>query len=209
MHETVARYYSEKLREHGATPRGVDWNSAESQTLRFAALLRILDIERGGAHRDQPVSINDYGCGYGALLDHLVATGTPVSYCGFDISHAMIDAARARHAGNARASFTGDAEQLPLAEYTVASGVFNVKLRHADAEWHAYVWRTIEHLDAVSRRGFAFNLLSTYSDQDKRRPDLHYADPLDMFDRCKRHLSPRVALLHDYPLYEFTLLVRK
>ena len=30
-----------------------------------------------------------------------------------------------------------------------------------------------------------------------------------MFDLCKRRYSPRVALLHDYPLYEFTVLVRK
>jgi len=41
------------------------------------------------------------------------------------------------------------------------------------------------------------------------RPDLHYADPCVLFDRCKRRHSPRVALLHDYGLWEFTILVRK
>ena len=41
------------------------------------------------------------------------------------------------------------------------------------------------------------------------RPDLYYADPCELFDRCKRRYSRNVALLHDYDLYEFTILVRK
>ena len=52
-------------------------------------------------------------------------------------------------------------------------------------------------------------MLSTYSDPDKRRDDLFYADPGSFFDLCKQRFSPRVALLHDYPLYEFTVIVRK
>src|SRR5690242_15712792 len=99
IHETVAHYYAEKLRQHGATPRGVDWNSAESQHLRFAALLRIVDS-------DGEFSINDYGCGYGALADYLVTLDQSFAYRGFDISAAMIDTARARHAGDARCVFT-------------------------------------------------------------------------------------------------------
>jgi hypothetical protein len=41
------------------------------------------------------------------------------------------------------------------------------------------------------------------------RPDLYYADPRAIFDHCKRTFSRWVALLHDYGLYEFTILVRK
>ena len=36
-------YYTARVREHGATARGVDWNSPESQALRFQQLLRIVD----------------------------------------------------------------------------------------------------------------------------------------------------------------------
>jgi hypothetical protein len=52
-------------------------------------------------------------------------------------------------------------------------------------------------------------MLSTYSDPEKRRDDLFYADPCEMFDLCKRRFATRVALLHDYPLFEFTVIVRK
>ena len=56
----VDRYYSGKLKAHGATARGVDWNSTESQRMRFDQLLKICD-------RRAPFTLNDYGCGYGAL----------------------------------------------------------------------------------------------------------------------------------------------
>ena len=41
LHE-IANYYTQKLAEHGTTSRGVDWNSAESQVLRFEQLARII-----------------------------------------------------------------------------------------------------------------------------------------------------------------------
>jgi SAM-dependent methyltransferase len=199
--ETVAHYYTEKLRAFGATPQGVDWNSAASQALRFSRLLQVLE-------EDGEASINDYGCGYGALVDHLIGTGRSFTYCGFDISEAMIGAARARHAGNPRCSFVAHRASLEPAEFTIASGIFNVRLDYPVDTWREYVLQTLETLESVSTRGFAFNMLSTYSEPEKRRADLFYADPLQMFDMCKRRFSPRVSLLHDYPLYEFTIIVR-
>jgi SAM-dependent methyltransferase len=200
--QTVARYYAEKLSAFGATPRGVDWNSAESQALRFNRLLQVLP-DAGD------VSLNDYGCGYGALFDYLRTTGLSVDYRGFDVSDAMVAAASARHEGATGCSFTFDAQQLSTAEYTVASGIFNVRLDCPVDRWREYVLHTLASIDGLSTRGFAFNLLSTRSDPERRRPDLYYADPVETFELCARRFSARVALLHDYPLYEFTIIVRK
>ena len=198
----VAEYYAGKLHEHGTTARGVDWNSAESQALRFCQLLRIREGER-------PFSINDYGCGYGALVDYLAGQGASFRYCGFDIAEDMVACARELHADVAGCTFVSDEAELSPADFTVASGIFNVKLDTPEEDWRADVLDTLRRISAVSARGFAFNALSLYSDVDKRRADLHYADPLALFDYCKRTFSPRVSLLHDYPLYEFTILVRK
>ena len=60
----VAQSYTDKLTEHGVTPRGVDWNGIDSQTLRFRQLCEIIDT---AGH----FSINDLGCGYGALYEFL------------------------------------------------------------------------------------------------------------------------------------------
>jgi hypothetical protein len=52
-------------------------------------------------------------------------------------------------------------------------------------------------------------MLTSYSDPDRMRSDLYYGDPCLFFDHCKRTYSKQVALLHDYGLYEFTVIVRK
>ena len=81
-----------------------------------------------------------------------------------------------------------------------------------DAEpdvWHEYVVDCLNRIWPLARRGLAFNILTSYSDPDKMRPDLYYADPRWFFDYCKRNFSPEVALLHDYGVYEFTMYVRR
>lgn len=198
----VADYYSARLAEHGQTARGVDWNGEESQNLRFEQLAKILPAAAS-------FSINDVGCGYGALVDYLKARGQDFSYAGNDVSEAMVTAAAQRHAGDARVRFTSGAAPATAADYGVASGIFNVRQSHGDAEWLDYIHATLDMLDATSRRGFAFNCLTAYSDAERMRSYLYYADPCALFDHCKRRYSRQVALLHDYGLYEFTILVRK
>jgi len=199
--DNVRHYYTEKLRTHGATPEGVDWNSLESQELRFKQLLRISD-------RTQAFSINDYGCGYGALIEYLTDRGYSLQYRGFDISEEMIAKARELHNGLDHCEFVADDSVLTSADYTIASGIFNVKLQASDEEWEAYILSTLTRIAEVSNKAFAFNVLTKYSDPEYMRSDLYYADPLYLFDHCKRKFSRFVALLHDYPLYEFTILVR-
>jgi SAM-dependent methyltransferase len=197
----VGDYYTGKLREHGPTHRGVDWNSEGSQRLRFEQLLQVVDL-------DARFSINDWGCGYGALAEHLAGAGARFSYTGYDISDAMAEAARGRLSGVPDCSVTTSVDELPIADYTVASGIFNVLAGADAARWTDYVQDIIGRMAAISRRGIAFNMLTSYSDADKMRAGLHYADPCAMFDWCKRSLSRHVALLHDYGLWEFTMLVR-
>ena len=201
--QPVADYYSGKVRAHGATPRGVDCNGADGQQLRFDNLLRILPVA--------PVatSLDDYGCGYGALLDHLRAIGRPaVDYLGLDVSDPMIIEARGRHPEDA-ARFQHGAGSPRRADFAVASGIFNVRLEASDADWAKHIVTTLDTMAAATTRGFAFNCLTSYSDPPKRQAYLYYGDPCHYFDLCKRRYSRNVALLHDYDLYEFTLLVRK
>jgi SAM-dependent methyltransferase len=196
----VETYYSGRVREFGATARGVDWNSRESQELRFAQLAKLWEGETG------TVNLIDYGCGYGALVDYLRARGTTIRYQGFDVSAEMIEQAPSRAGKDC--TFTTRHEALTAADYVVASGIFNVRLGYEADAWVAYMQRTIASIRTLARRGFAFNALTSYSDADKQRPDLYYADPSYWLDYCKREVSPHVAVLHDYPLFEFTLLVR-
>ncbi|CAA2101541.1 class I SAM-dependent methyltransferase [Variovorax paradoxus] len=198
----VADYYTGKLAEFGESPRGVDWNGEEGQMLRFKQLCKVIDA-------DAPFSLNDLGCGYGALCDFLVPRFKSFEYIGIDVSEAMVRAAEQRHLSKPNARFVIASEADKVADYSVASGIFNVRLGRSDAEWQAYAEATLDALHRTSAKGFAFNCLTSYSDKDRMRADLYYADPLALFDLCKCRYSRNVALMHDYGLYEFTMIVRK
>jgi hypothetical protein len=121
----------------------------------------------------------------------------------------MAEAARAHLAETPGCTATADRAALAPLDYAVASGLLNVRQDAGTEEWESYMRGIIADLAALGTRGFAFNALTSYSDADKRLPDLYYADPLALFDHCKRTYSRYVTLLHDYPLWEFTILVRR
>jgi len=201
--DSVASYYAEKLSIHGATPSGVDWNSELGQYLRFTQLTKIIKSENNS------FSINDLGCGYGALLNYLERDYSDFEYAGIDVSPEMVEVAKQRNFNKTYANFHVGIEPTSIKDYSLASGIFSVRLDVEDKLWRDYIINTLDILDKHSKMGFAFNCLTTYSDMNRMRKDLYYADPLVLFDLCKRRYSNNVALLHDYNLYEFTILVRK
>jgi len=201
----VNSYYTEKVLQHGPSPRGADWKNEESQLERFAQLLKIIE------NAEANFSINDLGCGYGRLYEVLKKNYDRFSYMGYDLSEEMIANARKLYGGSENHGFsviTDHFELLP-ADYTVASGIFNVMMGHSVAEWQDYFLTVLRQMDRVSTSGFAFNCLTIYSDKEYMKDNLYYADPCFFFDFCKRNFSKNVALLHDYDLYEFTILVTK
>lgn len=201
---SIEQYYSDRIIEFGAVPEGVDWNGEESQVLRFRQLCRIFP--------DSNFSVNDLGCGYGRFLEFLEARFPAYrSYRGYDLSRPMIDSANNLYHGSEKRSFIQieDSARMEAADFTVASGIFNVKMDFHEGEWLSYILKTLSDMDRCSSRGFAFNVLTRYSDREHMKNNLYYADPMFFFDYCKRNFSSNIALLHDYDLYEFTILVRK
>jgi len=199
--EQVKSYFGKRIEQHGASPHGADWNGTESQNTRFDQLLKIVETAS--------FSILDYGCGYGALADYVDQKGFHADYYGFDILESAIAIARQSQKDKPARTFFTEEEKLPVCDYVVASGVFNVRGEQSFETWTEYVINSFHRFNDLSRRGFASNFLTKYSDSDRMRTDLYYADPLYLFDYCKRYFSKNVALLHDYRIYDFTILVRK
>lgn len=198
----VKDYFDKRIKEHGASPRGSDWNSDESQNLRFDQLLKVIQ------GRDD-FSLIDFGCGYGALADYMEMKNLQFTYYGHDLLESAIDVARKTHATKENCHFFVDEKKLPVADYTVASGIFNFRGSEKFDSWTDYVIGVLHTFDRLSKKGFSSNFLTKYSDADRMRDDLYYADPLFIFDYCKKNFSRNVALLHDYQLYDFTIIVRK
>jgi SAM-dependent methyltransferase len=198
----VAAYYSSKLERYGATPQGVDWNGPASHQLRHRQFVRLI--------ADCPnVSILDLGCGFGDFLRFLRAHGHHGMFIGYDIVPSMITEAIRQHGlGEDRQWKVGD-DPVETADFAVASGIFNVKGDVLTETWTQYVHETIDILARAGRRGFAFNVLSSSSDPECRRPNLYYADPVEMLGYMLSRFGRSVALLQDYGLYEFTMVVRR
>ncbi len=198
------RYFAEKLDTYGATPKGVDYNGPDAQALRFEQLVKVINPS-------QKFTVIDYGSGYGAMFDFLYKKGWDFEYYGIDLIEKMVLSGRETHKDFPNAHFTSDEKEVPAVDYLLAGAIFNIKMEAPYEEWQKFTLQTLRNMDALCSKGFSFNMLTKYSDADRmaERPDLFYGDPLFFFDFCKRNFSRNVALLHDYGLYDFTIIVRK
>jgi len=201
--EKIRSYFDNKLKTYGATPQGVDWNSIEAHHIRFYQLLKVIEDKKG-------FSILDYGSGFGSFADYLLANDYRFDrYIGFDILESMVEKGKELHQNLPKIEFTSDPDHLPEVDYSVACGVFNIRLEASVQQWTDFVIESLTKMNKISQKGFSANFLTKYSDVDRMREDLYYADPCFLFDYCKTHFSKNIAILHDYNLYDFTILVRK
>jgi SAM-dependent methyltransferase len=203
VHSKIEAYYTDKINNHGTTPKGVDWNDEKGQILRFKQLSKIIEKET--------FTIADIGCGYGKFLEYLQSNHKGFIYQGYDLSNAMIIAAKKLYEKKVNAEFLNieNLNSIRSIDYSIASGIFNVKMQHNEQQWLSYILDTLNRQNEKSKCGFSFNMLTKYSDKEYMRDDLYYADPLFFFDYCKRNFSKNISLIHDYDLYEFTMLVKK
>jgi SAM-dependent methyltransferase len=192
--------YFERMAAKGDSHKGVGYPTAENQRIRFDAALRL--VEPGV----EDFSVNDFGCGLAHLYDHIKARRLPMrSYRGYDLSERSLEMARERLGDEVE--LIPDDHLTKEADYSFALGIFNPRLDATDEEWHAFMKSVARDLYEHSTRGCAFSTLSTYVDW--MEPELYYQDPMEMFAYCKEEISPRVALLHDYPIFEWTILIRR
>lgn len=200
-----AYYAGRTQRDHASFRAG--WRDDAAQLARFKQLAQVIDTASLAN-----LSINDLGCGLGDFSEFLSTSGGPqLSYRGYDRLAGMVEDAQKRYAESSARRFIkiDDIGEMDPADYTVASGIFNLKFTISEHEWLYYMLHTIHVMNSKSAKGFAFNALTQYSDKEFMKEELYYADPCFLFDYCKRNFSRNVALLHDYKEYDFTIIVRK
>ncbi|SDG43640.1 class I SAM-dependent methyltransferase [Roseospirillum parvum] len=204
----LANTYDNLVGDLGPTHNAVLWPNRRGQRDRFAALCHIFGLDRwkGG------VSINDLGCGYGALFAYL--RWRPVlrggSYRGFDLSGRMIDTARRRHTDR-RASFARADMADRVADYSLASGTFGIKAGangpgDSDQVWAEHVRTTVTRLADFSEKGLAFNLLHERA-RDKRDHTLYYSPAEPWLEFARDTLSPKAQTIDSGSPFDFTVLI--
>jgi hypothetical protein len=202
---SLINYYSNRAASFEESSQQVGWKSVGAQQSRFLQLIKVIESPSN-------FSINDLGCGLGDLSDFMHEKGfSKFTYHGYDTFQSMVDGATRKHHNLNWANFSKieNPGEMLLSDYTVASGVLNIRFDISDNEWLSYILEMINVMNDKSAKGFAFNALTSYSDEEFKRPELYYTDPCFIFDYCKRNISRNVSLIHDYQEYDFTILVRK
>lgn len=200
----VSEAYALRLRQYGASPRGVLWNNLQGQQLRFELMVSMI----GPGFAREGLSVNDLGCGYGAFFDFLSEFPAMRGgrYFGYDVCKPMVQAARARLA-DPRAQFIHASKATHGADYSFASGTFNMKLKTSRKRWKSYVFESLKELWAMTAKGMAFNMLDISG--QGRTTWLFYADPGEFLDFAMGELSPKATVLDSDPLNEWTMLVKR
>ncbi len=202
VNKKLEGYFHNRMQQFGASPKGVDYNGPDAQEIRFDQLTKIITSQ-------DKFSIIDHGCGYGALYDYLSSRGYQFDYLGFDLNPEMIETAKKIHVKHRNAQFTQDEKNLVVSDYLIAACVYNIKFDCLSSEWTRYIESDLQKMNKLYTKAFSINFLTSYSDESRKRSDLYYADPCHFFDYCKRNFSRNVALLHDYQIFDFTIIVRK
>ncbi|HEY8050171.1 MAG TPA: class I SAM-dependent methyltransferase [Ramlibacter sp.] len=203
LHARIERYYSAKIERHGPTPLGVDWSCEPTQHLRFVQLLRICDFHA-------PFSLDDWGCGYGALLGFMGRrhVDAPFDYLGIDLSASMIGHAQRLWRRKPGAAFVVGERSPRVADHAVASGIFNVRIAEPLPLWEQFVAQTLRNMAQSTRISFAVNFLAPLRDGMDGKPELYRPDAAQWMAFCERDLGMRMTLLDRYGMREFTLLAR-
>jgi len=196
----ITNFYQGYFDRYGVSPLSVGWEDEAAQELRFSKLIDLIDSSQDS------VSVNDFGCGYGALYKFLLEKKVSLrKYYGYDLCTDMLRAAR-NSIPDEKAIFTESEQILFSADYSFVSGTFNLKLSVSADIWAEYIQKMLLEMAAKSVKGMAFNLLSSYVDQ--KHDIFYYADPCQYFKFCKRNISRCVSLIHDYAYQEWTMLVK-
>ncbi|QTL34232.1 class I SAM-dependent methyltransferase [Pseudoalteromonas viridis] len=200
----LRRYYQERYKQFGNDPASVQHVSKASQDARFRIIQQYMDKE---------ASILDLGCGLGDMLKYIRMNGHTGCYLGCDFVPEFIESALSTLNWDKKSQFRVfdiEADTLPGGyDFIVMSGIFNNRLENNEA----FLYNTLKKTFASANKGVIFNLLSTYVEFED--PELFYISPLDVFDFCKRQLTPYVTLKHNYVTkpggfpYEYTMVLHK
>ncbi|MBN3033348.1 MAG: class I SAM-dependent methyltransferase [Candidatus Saganbacteria bacterium] len=206
-------YFEGLLAEHGANYLALDWNSPDSQRLRFKVLKELFIYGKKAAG----ISLLDLGCGLGDLYGWLKADGTlkrnRIGYTGYDISPGLIAEAKKKYPdGKFEVRDILEDRHAPKFDYIFCCGVFNIRttdrLDHLD-----FVKEMLFRLYDLAVCGVGVNFLSEgglplAGQADAGAGRYFFFNPEEILD-YSRFVATRYILRHDYHPGDFTVYLLK
>jgi SAM-dependent methyltransferase len=199
----IVAHYEDCLALHGDNHRGVDWPRAEDVDVRYAVMLGLIEPDA-----PRPVTLLDFGCGAGHLLEYIRRRGFPgLEYHGLDLSDRFVSLCRRKFPGVP--FFVADVLEDRLEsfefDYIAMNGVFTEKRSLAHETMWDYARAVLRRTWPTARRGLAFNVISKHVDWE--RDDLFHLPCDELIAFLKAELSRHCVVRHDYGLFEYTTYV--
>jgi hypothetical protein len=96
-----------------------------------------------------------------------------------------------------------------IADYCVASGIFNIKQDVPTECWERFIADTLASMSNSVRYGFAVNLMAPAVETGIRAVQLYRCPPAQWTRYCEEKLGLAVELIDRYGMQEYTLLAHK
>ena len=195
--DIIVQRYQNRLNKYGQDIKALASGVKERQRIRFNVLSEVGELNN--------CSVLDVGCGFADFFQYLIDEGIDVDYTGYDICPDFIEVCKNRYpdADFEVKDIQTDTIQHKF-DYVISSQTFNNRLMYDDNE--SLIKDVIKRAFEISNIGIAIDMLTTYV--DFREEHLYYYNPEMIFKFCKS-ITKRVALRHDYPLFEFAIYMYK
>lgn len=209
IQESQKKLYSQKFFQYQDDPRSLSWNDQASQNLRFKKILSLLKYE----NLSDEFTIHEIGCGLGHFYEYLQKTDYRVTYSGSDIVPSFIEKNQTKfphikfYLQDISTDYDLITTNIKNNDYYCLSGTFHTKEDNKTEEWEAFVFKSIENMFRMAKKGICINFLTSYSEFFNE--NLYYADPRKIFDWSFQNLSRFISIEHEIPLYEFTVCIYK
>ena len=185
-------FYTNAYKKYGISARGLNWNSEDSQKIRFEVLAQFLK------DKISTCSVVDAGCGFGDFYLFLQEKNLiPKSYVGIDCMQDFIDIAKLRLPNNTFTCRDILKDELVYADWYIASGSLNI-LNSFDT------WMFLEKMLFYSKEGVLFNIL----EGDKISENFNYQKKEDIIKFAKRK-GYKVRVVEDYLPNDISVEIRK
>lgn len=193
----IQQFINTRFEKYGFDAKSVGWNNKESQWLRFHYLSKDFNFDNK--------LVLDVGCGLGDFVEYLLYKNyKSFNYIGLDISDKMIDSCRAKFDQKKFEFFHGDIfdNQFNNVDICILSGTLSYKFEGAIDN----AKKTMKTMFDLANEGVALNFLSKNVDYELNKNQHYHLD--DVMSWAKE-LSENVNIYDDYPLYEFTVVIKK
>lgn len=204
--QNLGKHYDSLFEKYGNKVRSSQQSSNITRTKRIEILTKDISFKKNDR-------ILDFGCGTGFLF-YFLKNNKNFSgyYFGCDISKKIIDFNNKKFKESNVSFFCQNIINTKLVDnydYIFINGTFNNNTKN-NIKW---MKKILLILFSKTKYKLIFNNLSRYVDYEDK--NLFYADPLIVFDFCKKKLSNNVSINHGYFTkkntipYEFTTTVSK